>query len=56
MLAAQSFEPAIYGRCVRTTEGVCLQYWFLYMYNDAPNRHEGDWEMIKSDWTRRAAG
>ena len=28
-------------------EGVCLQYWFLYMYNDAPNRHEGDWEMIQ---------
>ena len=22
-------------------------YWFLYMYNDAPNKHEGDWEMVK---------
>ncbi len=23
-----------------------LLYWYLYVYNDAPNKHEGDWEMV----------
>ena len=23
-----------------------LQYWFFYPYNDAGNKHEGDWEHI----------
>jgi hypothetical protein len=23
-----------------------LQYWYLYLFNDAPNKHEGDWEMV----------
>jgi hypothetical protein len=23
-----------------------LEYWYLYVYNDAPNKHEGDWEMV----------
>lgn len=23
-----------------------LLYWYLYIYNDAPNKHEGDWEMV----------
>lgn len=25
---------------------IVLEYWYLYTYNDAPNRHEGDWEMV----------
>ncbi len=26
---------------------VALQYWFFYYFNDANNKHEGDWEMIQ---------
>ena len=43
---AGGFAATIYGRCVRTDAGITLSYWFLYAYNDAPNKHEGDWEMI----------
>mgnify|MGYP000217727337 CR=1 FL=1 len=25
---------------------LALQYWFFYPYNDAGNKHEGDWEHI----------
>jgi hypothetical protein len=39
------FQPTIYGHCVRDSKGIGLEYWFLAMYNDAPNKHEGDWEM-----------
>jgi hypothetical protein len=28
-------------------EGLALQYWFFYYFNDWNNRHEGDWEMIQ---------
>jgi hypothetical protein len=35
-----------YGRAVRYPNKTCLQYWFCYAYNDAPNKHEGDWEMV----------
>jgi hypothetical protein len=34
-----------FGRYVPGPPAV-LQYWYLYVYNDAPNRHEGDWEMV----------
>jgi len=37
---------AVYGRCKETESRVALQYWYLYLYNDAPNKHEGDWEMV----------
>jgi hypothetical protein len=40
------FEATMYGRCVRGPEGIGLEYWFLYTFNDATNKHEGDWEMI----------
>jgi hypothetical protein len=36
----------VYGRCVEGREGrLALQYWYLYVYNDFGNKHEGDWEM-----------
>ncbi|HEX5939788.1 MAG TPA: hypothetical protein VFZ12_05475 [Dehalococcoidia bacterium] len=28
-------------------EGIALQYWFYYYFNDWNNHHEGDWEMIQ---------
>jgi hypothetical protein len=31
---------------VRSHDYIALQYWYLYFYNDAGNRHEGDWEMV----------
>ena len=35
----------VFGRYVAGPPAV-LEYWYLYVYNDAPNRHEGDWEMV----------
>ncbi|HLF76284.1 MAG TPA: hypothetical protein VJB57_02225 [Dehalococcoidia bacterium] len=35
----------VYGHYVGGQRHV-LEYWYLYAYNDAPNRHEGDWEMV----------
>jgi hypothetical protein len=46
MLRAEAFSPTVYGRCIRRPDRIYLAYWFLYMYNDAPNKHEGDWEMV----------
>jgi hypothetical protein len=31
-------------------QGIALQYWFFYYFNDADNTHEGDWEMIQLSW------
>lgn len=47
MLERQPWEqPAyVYARYVPGPPAV-LEYWYLYIYNDAPNRHEGDWEMV----------
>ena len=39
-------EPVVYGRYFAGPPAV-LQYWYLYVYNDAPNKHEGDWEMVQ---------
>lgn len=39
-------EPVVYGRFFAGPP-VVLQYWYLYVYNDAPNKHEGDWEMVQ---------
>ena len=40
-----SKQAFAYGRYVAGPPAV-LEYWYLYTYNDAPNRHEGDWEMV----------
>jgi hypothetical protein len=42
----------VFGRAVRGDDGLWLQYWFFYIYNDAQfggrvDLHEGDWEMIQ---------
>jgi hypothetical protein len=33
-------NPALNGHTV-------IQYWLFYLYNDATNKHEGDWELIQ---------
>lgn len=35
-----------YARCIEVGTDIVLQYWYFYLYNDAPNKHEGDWEMV----------
>lgn len=47
MLSASPWpQPAfVYARYVAGPP-VVLEYWYLYLYNDAPNRHEGDWEYV----------
>jgi hypothetical protein len=40
------FQPTMYGRAVQYAGRTVLTYWFLSAYNDAPNKHEGDFEMI----------
>lgn len=42
----------IYGRAVRSHDGLWLQYWFFYFLNDYQlawgiDVHEGDWEMVQ---------
>jgi hypothetical protein len=37
--------PVAYGHYIQGARPV-LEYWYLYVYNDAPNKHEGDWEMV----------
>ncbi|MBM3139391.1 MAG: hypothetical protein FJZ92_04030 [Chloroflexi bacterium] len=44
--AEHAYEPVAYGRFVETPSGGALQYWYLYLYNDFRNNHEGDWEMV----------
>ena len=39
-------QPVVYCRCQQYDETILLQYWYLYLYNDAVNTHEGDWEMV----------
>ena len=39
------YEPVVYARYVDGESGRALQYWYLYLYNDFRNNHEGDWEM-----------
>lgn len=36
----------VYGRVVQNWRGKSLQYWYLYLYNDFTNKHEGDWEQV----------
>ena len=35
-----------YARAEAVDDRIYLQYWYLYLYNDAPNTHEGDWETV----------
>ena len=44
--------PTIYARVVSQDgrEGLALQYWFFYPFNDFNNKHESDWEMIQVEF------
>lgn len=48
-LSPEAGGPPItaYTRVIREQEGVVLQYWLFYYYNDWFNKHEGDWEMVE---------
>ncbi|MGE3799154.1 MAG: hypothetical protein AB7G88_15095, partial [Thermomicrobiales bacterium] len=50
--AALGLRPTVYARIATQegVEGLALQYWFWYIYNDWNNLHEGDWEMIQLTW------
>lgn len=50
--AELGLQPTVYARVAteRGVEGLALQYWFWYIYNDSNNLHEGDWEMIQLTW------
>jgi hypothetical protein len=51
-------DPTVYARIASAEnedllqpdeelEGLVIQYWFFFVYNDFNNKHEGDWEMIQ---------
>lgn len=42
-----SLGYTVYSQVKNDGQYLVVQYWFFYVYNDAPiNEHEGDWEMI----------
>jgi hypothetical protein len=43
------YENLAYARIVRDedVEGIILQYWLFYYFNDWNNNHEGDWELVQ---------
>ena len=45
---ADARKVVTYARCMphTPTDRIALQYWYLYLYNDHGNTHEGDWEMV----------
>lgn len=45
-------KPTLYARVATEdgVEGLALQFWFWYIYNDWNNLHEGDWEMVQLTW------
>ncbi len=43
---AAPYRCVTYAREVPGPQGKVLQYWYLYIYNDFLNHHEGDWEMV----------
>ncbi len=44
--------PTTYARVVSEEgrEGLALQYWLYYPFNDFNNKHESDWEMIQVEF------
>lgn len=43
---SSEYPATIYARIAQLSQGMLLQYWFFYLYNDGVNQHEGDWEVI----------
>ena len=50
---ASEYEPTVYAHIATEegVEGLALQYWLFWVFNDFNNRHEGDWEMIQLTFT-----
>jgi len=46
-----------YARITRQEghDGLVLQYWFVYYFNDWNNDHEGDWELVQLHFDARTA-
>ncbi len=40
------YPVTVYARVNVWSEGILLQFWFFYIYNDGLNKHEGDWEVV----------
>ena len=51
-IASPENEDLVPGReaLQEDLQGIVVQYWFFYLYNDFNNKHEGDWEMIQIDF------
>ena len=45
----QEYEPTVYARIATEDgeEGLAIQYWMFFVFNDFNNRHEGDWELLQ---------
>ena len=48
----QGTRPTTYARVVTEEgrEGLALQYWLYYTFNDFNNKHESDWEMLQLEF------
>lgn len=46
---AEEYEPTVYARIATEDgeEGLAIQYWMFFVFNDFNNRHEGDWELVQ---------
>jgi hypothetical protein len=45
-MLGDSSDCVTYGRSFQQGADIALQYWFLFIYNDSYNKHEGDWELV----------
>jgi hypothetical protein len=45
----ENTEPTVYVHIATEdgVDGIAVQYWYNYYYNDFANKHEGDWEMVQ---------
>lgn len=48
----EAAECVTYARVIATSKRMLLQYFYLYIYNDSANKHEGDWEMCAVELDR----
>lgn len=47
--AMKGYEPTVYAHIAHEEgkQGLVIQYWFYWWFNDFNNKHESDWEMIQ---------
>ncbi len=46
-------KPVVYAHVAADSKHpgkLAVQYWLYYTFNDAKNKHEGDWEMVQVDF------